>query len=151
MAQSLCAVYLHVVFSTKGRQPFLTDSDEREALHQYLGGVSKTLGCHPVIVGGTADHVHLLAAIGRSVRPADWVKELKRVSTLWLKERRKVEHTFRWQAGYGCFSVSPSHLDRVRAYIVSQEEHHRKSSFQDEFRILLRRHDIEWDERYVWD
>jgi REP element-mobilizing transposase RayT len=91
LAQAFSAVYLHLVFSTKERQPFLRDSDERKALHEFLGGISKTLGCPPVIVGGTADHVHLLAGSGRTVRPADWVKEVKRVSSLWLKQRGRVE------------------------------------------------------------
>jgi len=151
MPQSLSAVYVHLVFSTKERRPFLRDSEERESLHAYLGGISKALGCAPIIVGGVEDHIHLLARFGRTITQADWVKELKRVSNLWLKEQGPAYGEFQWQRGYAAFSVSQSNLERVKNYIVNQEAHHRKLSFQDELRALLRKHDVEWDERYVWD
>ena len=151
MPQSLSAVYLHLVFSTKDRRPFLNDSSLRAEMHAYLAGASKQLDCPPVLAGGVSDHVHLLARHGRSITQADWVKELKRVSTIWIKGRDATMHDFGWQSGYGVFSVSPSNLDAVREYIAGQEEHHRKSSFQDEFRTLLRKHGMEWNERYVWD
>ena len=150
MPQSLSAVYIHLVFSTKHRQPFLRDKSLREDLHAFLGGTSKTLECPPLIVGGVEDHVHLLARFGRTITQADWVKELKRVSNLWLKEEGGIAG-FAWQAGYSDFSVSQSKLEQVRRYIANQEKHHRKRSFQDEVRALLTRHRIEWDERYVWD
>jgi len=151
MPQSLSAVYIHVVFSTKERRPFLRDRDKREALHAYLGGISKTLECPPIIVGGIEDHVHLLARFARTITQAEWVKELKRVSNLWLKEQGRTYTEFQWQGGYADFSVSQSNLDRVKKYIANQEEHHRKLSFQDELRGLLRKHNVDWDERYVWD
>ena len=151
MPQSLSAVYIHLVFSTKERQPFLRDRDTRESLHAYLGGISKTLDCPPIIVGGTEDHVHLLARFGRTITQAEWVKELKRVSNLWLKEQSRTYADFQWQGGYADFSVSPSNLERVKRYIASQEDNHRKLSFQDELRALFRKHKVEWDERYVWD
>ena len=151
MPQSLSAVYIHLVFSTKERRPLLRERETRETLHAYLGGVSKTLDCPPIIVGGMEDHVHLLARFGRKIMQAEWVKELKRVSNLWLKERGRTFADFQWQGGYADFSVSPSNLERVKAYIANQEEHHRKLSFQDELRALLRKHNVEWDERYVWD
>ena len=87
MPQSLSAVYIHLVFSTKERRPFLRDRETREALHTYFGGISKRLDCPPIIVGGMEDHVHLLARLGRQVTQAEWVKELKRVSNLWIKEQ----------------------------------------------------------------
>jgi putative transposase len=151
MPQSLSAVYIHLVFSTKERQPFLRDRDTRESLHAYLGGISKTLDCPPIIVGGIEDHVHLLARFGRTITQAEWVKELKRVSNLWLKEQSRTYADFQWQGGYADFSVSPSNLERVKRYIVNQEDNHRKLSFQNELRALLRKHKVEWDERYVWD
>ena len=151
MAQSLSAVYIHLVFSTKERHPFPRDHKTREALHAYLRGVSKALDCPRIIVGGMADHVHLLARFGRKITQADWVKELKRVSNLWLKEQDRAYADFQWQGGYADFSVSPSNLERVKGYIANQEAHHSKLSFQDELRALLRKHNIEWDERYVWD
>ena len=151
MPQSLSAVYIHLVFSTKERRPFLRDRNMRESLHAYLGGISKTLDCPPIIVGGTEDHVHLLARFARTITQAEWVKELKRVSNLWLKEQSRTYADFQWQGGYADFSVSPSSLERVKRYIANQEDNHRKLSFQDELRALLRKHKVEWDERYVWD
>ncbi len=150
MPQSLSAVYIHLVFSTKHRQPFLRDRDMRATLHSQIGGISKTLGCAPILMGGVEDHVHLLARLGRTITQSEWIKELKRVSNLWLKKEYALSD-FEWQGGYADFSVSESNLDQVKAYIASQEEHHRKIGFQDELRALLLRHRIEWDERYIWD
>src|ERR1700682_2106432 len=132
MPQSLSAVYIHLVFSTKERRPFLKDETIRASLHSQLGGISKTLRCAPIINGGVEDHVHLLARLGRTITQAEWVKELKRVSNLWLKERGREYADFEWQGGYADFSVSQSNLDRVKQYIACQEEHHKKIGFQDE-------------------
>ena len=150
MPQSLSAVYIHLVFSTKNRQPFLRDLDTRTRLHAQLGRISKTLGCSPILTGGFEDHVHMLARFGRTITQAEWVKELKRVSNLWLKDKHSLSD-FQWQGGYADFSVSESNLEQVKRYIANQEEHHRRISFQDELRMLLQRHEIEFDERYVWD
>ena len=150
MPQSLSAVYIHLVFSTKHRQPFLHDGSLRDNLHSFLGGTSKTLECPPIIVGGLEDHIHLLARFGRTITQANWVKELKRVSNLWMKEQGDFKK-FEWQGGYADFSVSQSNLEQVKQYIANQEKHHRKRSFQDEVRGLLKKHRIDWDERYVWD
>ena len=149
MPQSLAAVYIHLVFATKNRYPFLTDAPLRADLHGYLAGTSTGLDCPALEIGGVADHVHLLARLGRGRTLADWVKELKRASTVWLHGRGLSD--FSWQAGYGAFSVSASQLDKARHYIAGQEAHHRQTTFQDEFRALLRVHEVEWDERYVWD
>ena len=151
MPQSLAAVYLHLVFSTKHRHPFLQNKNIREATFQYLGGISKTLECAPIRVGGMEDHAHILARFGRTISMAEWVKELKRVSTLWLHEHGTEYKEFQWQAGYAVFSVSQSNLDGVVDYIERQEEHHKQTTFQNELRALYRRHNIEFDERYVWD
>jgi REP element-mobilizing transposase RayT len=151
MPQSLSAVYVHLVFSTKERRPFLRDQPTREALHVYLGSVSKQLDCPPILVGGVEDHVHLLVRLGRTIAQAEWVKEVKRVSNLWLTGRGREYADFEWQRGYADFSVSQSNLGPVKEYIANQEAHHRKTSFQDELRALLRRHELEWDEEYVWD
>jgi REP element-mobilizing transposase RayT len=150
MPQSLSAVYVHLVFSTKHRRPFLKDEGLRTELHAFLGGTSKTLECPPLIVGRVEDHVHLLARFGRSITQAEWVKELKRVSNIWLKEEAGLAG-FEWQSGYADFSVSQSNLEQVKRYIANQKNHHRKFSFQDELRELLTRHRIEWDERYIWE
>ena len=151
MPQSLSAVYIHLVFSTKERRPFLRDTGVRAALHAYMGGISKTLECPPLIVGGVDDHVHLLCRFGRTITQAEWVKEVKRISNGWLKDQGSDYSDFEWQGGYADFSVSQSNLEQVKQYIANQEEHHRKMNFQDELRELLRRHQQEWDERYVWD
>jgi putative transposase len=150
MPQSLSVVYIHLVFSTKHRHPFLRDESLRQDLHAFLGGTSKTLECAPILVGGVEDHVHLLARFGRTITQADWVKELKRVSNIWLKDEGGLSN-FEWQGGYADFSVSQSNLEQVKSYIANQTEHHRKLSFQEEVRALLRKHEMEWDERYIWD
>jgi REP-associated tyrosine transposase len=151
MPQSLSVVYPHLVFSTKDRLPFLRNCKIRELLHAYLGEISKRLDCPPVLVGGVEDHVHMLVRFGRTITQAEWVKELKRVSNQWLKEQGVDLVNFEWQGGYADFSVSQSNLEQVKEYIARQEEHHRKMTFQDELRTLLRKHQVECDERYVWD
>ena len=151
MPQSLSAVYIHLVFSTKDRRRLLRDLSIRNSLHAYLGAVSKQLDCPTISVGGVEDHVHLLARFGRTITQAEWVKELKRVSSVWLKEQGMDYHDFHWQGGYADFSVSQSNLDQVKQYILCQSEHHQKVGFQDELRALLRKHEMEWDEKYVWD
>jgi REP element-mobilizing transposase RayT len=151
MPQSLSAVYIHLVFSTKERRPFLRDKTARDSLHSYLGGISEQLECPTIIVGGVEDHVHLLARFGRTITQAEWVKELKRVSNGWLKSQAPELADFEWQGGYADFSVSQSNLAQVTAYIANQEEHHRKTNFQDEVRALLQKHKVDFDERYLWD
>ena len=105
MPQSLSVVYIHLVFSTKERCPFLRDERIRVSVHSYLGGISKQLGCAPIITGGMEDHVHILARFGRTITQAEWVKELKRVSNLWIKQQYSIRN-FEWQGGYADFSVS---------------------------------------------
>lgn len=151
MPQSLSAVYVHLVYSTKDRRPFFRDKALRQAVHAYLAGVTKRLECPAIIVGGYEEHVHVVARFGRTVTQADWVKELKRVSNLWLKTKGPEWRDFGWQGGYSIFSVSQSNLDAVKRYVSEQEEHHTKLGFQDEVRTLLRKHNLEFDERYVWD
>jgi putative transposase len=151
MPQSLAKILIHTVFSTKERRPLLREAGLRDELHRYLGGILKHLECQPVIVGGVDDHVHLLAALGRTIAVAEMVKEVKRSSSLWIKEKEESQRDFAWQSGYGAFSVGFSQLEEVRRYVAGQEEHHRKMSFQDEFRRLLKRYEVAFDERYVWD
>ena len=151
MPQSLSATYVHLTFSTKKRLPFLQNQETRLALHSYLGGISKHLDCAPIIIGGIADHVHILARLNRTITQAAWVKELKRISTLWLKEQNHNLSDFAWQQGYAIFSVSKSNLEQVSKYIQNQEQHHRGMDFQDELRKFLLAHNIKWDEQYLWD
>ncbi len=151
MSQSLAKILVHTVFSTKDRRPFLRDKALREELHHYLGGILANLDCQPIIVGGFEDHVHLLCALSRTREAAETVKEVKRGSSLWLKTKGPELSNFAWQSGYGMFSIGFSQIEGVRKYIAGQEQHHRKVSFQDEFRELLRRYEIEFDEKHVWD
>jgi putative transposase len=151
MPQSLANVLLHIVFSTKERRALFQNPDLRDEMHRYLAGVSAKLDCPAIIVGGATDHVHLLANQSRKIALSEWVKELKRASSLWAKEKSPQWSLFQWQAGYGAFSVSQSQKERVYEYIRSQEEHHRRLSFQDEFRQILEKHHIAFNEQYVWD
>jgi putative transposase len=149
--QSLAKILVHTVFSTKERRPFLRDPVLRDELHHYLGGILTNLDCQPIITGGVEDHVHLLCALSRTCEAAEMVKEIKRGSSLWLKTKGPELSDFAWQSGYGMFSIGFSQIEAVRSYIAGQEQHHRKVSFQDEFRKLLRRYEIAFDERYVWE
>jgi len=151
MPQSLSAVYVHLVFSTKERRAMLRDETLRTNLHAYIGGICKHLDCAPLKIGGFDDHVHILARLSRKITQAEWVKELKRASNIWLKERGARFATFEWQAGYSIFPVSQSNLAHVEEYLANQEEHHQRVSFADELRALLERHQLDYDDRYVWD
>jgi len=151
MAQSLAKIIVHTIFSTKERRPFLRDKALREELHRYFGGILANLDCQPLIIGGVEDHVHILSKLSRTCEAAEMVKEVKRSSTLWLKNKSPDLHDFAWQSGYGIFSIGYSQVEEVRKYIAGQEEHHRSISFQNEFQKFLERYAIEFDERYVWD
>ena len=130
---------------------FLRDRDLRGELHRYLGGILGGLDCQPLLIGGVEDHVHILCVLARTCTPAEMIKELKRSSSIWIKNRGADLDEFAWQNGYGIFSIGYSQLNDVRRYIAVQEEHHRKVTFQEEFRRLLDRYQIDCDERYVWD
>ena len=151
MSQSLAKILLHAVFSTKDRFPFLQSVAIREEMHAYLGGILENLDCHALAVGGVSDHVHLLFSLTRVETVADVIKELKRSSSAWVKTKSPAMKKFAWQSGYGVFSIGFSQTKSVQAYIAGQERRHRKTSFQDEMRELLRRYEIAFDERYVWD
>jgi REP element-mobilizing transposase RayT len=150
MPQSLSRVVIHSIFSTKNRNPFLRNPDTPQRLFKTMGSTAKNLGCNPIQIGGHVDHVHLLTTLSRTCTLSDFIKEVKRVSSGWMKEEGE-EPEFAWQNGYGSFSVSENRVDGVIAYIRNQEEHHRKQTFQEEYREFLNRHNISYDERYVWD
>ena len=151
MPQFLACVVLHVVFSTKNRVPFLKDPDIRARLDAYMAGVLQSIGCEPILTNGVGDHVHILCNLSRTVTIAGLVDKAKHSPSKWMKDQGSACADFFWQGGYGSFSVSQSNVEQVREYIAKQEEHHRKVSFQDEFRALCRKHGLEIDERYVWD
>ena len=150
MSQSLASVLIHLVFSTKNREPLIPDS-LRDGLHAYIGGTVSARKGTLLAAGSVEDHVHLLISIPRDLAPSELVKEIKTGSSKWIKEQDKRLANFHWQAGYGMFSLSITHRSRLEGYIAGQREHHRVTSFQDEYRRLLSMHGVEFDERYVWD
>lgn len=150
MPQSLAQILVHLVFSTKNREPWLAD-DIRDELHAYIGGVVENHKGTLLKSGSVADHIHLLIAQPRTCAPAELVQEIKTGSSKWLKTKSAGNAGFHWQGGYGGFSISPSHRPALEKYIANQAEHHRKVTFQDEYRRLLIKYGIQFDERYVWD
>jgi REP-associated tyrosine transposase len=150
MPQSLARLHVHLIFSTKNREPVLHD-DVRDAVHRYMATVLQNLGCPASLINSVADHVHILFLLGRTVAVSKAVEEVKKTSSKWIKTQGAELAGFAWQAGYGAFAVSESNVDAVRKYIANQQEHHRKRSFQDEYRDFLARHRVSFDEKYVWD
>ena len=151
MPQSLSRLWTHLIFSTKNRFPFLREPQIRNDMHAYLAKVLRSNDCETLIVGGATDHIHALFDLFRTHCIATVVEEIKRTSSSWIKDISPSCRKFHWQNGYGAFSVSQSELDRVYRYIERQEEHHRRITFQDEFRSFLKNYRIDYDERYVWD
>ena len=150
MPQSLVRNYIHIVFGTKNRYPFIDKPIENQ-LFSYLGGVCKNMECNPVIVGGYQDHIHILCLLSRKIALMKLVEVLKSHSSKWIKTKGDRYQNFYWQRGYGGFSVNPTEIAVVEKYILQQEEHHQKRTFQDEYRAFLRKYRLEYDERYVWD
>ena len=150
MSQSLVSLHIHIIFSTRGREP-LIDPDLAPRLYEYMGGVARNVGSMLVAIGGMPDHVHLLASLGRRPDVADLVRDVKSNSSRWVHESFPDRARFGWQAGYGAFTVSASQIARVKKYIARQEEHHRHRTFQQEYLAFLRVHEIAWDDRFVWD
>ena len=150
MPQSLSKVILHIIFSTKNREPWL-DVEVRPRIHAYLATLCRDLRADLVHVGGIADHVHIITTLPRTVSQAQLVEQIKKASSKWIKALKPQYRGFFWQRGYGAFSVSPSQLDAVLQYIEAQQEHHRTRTFEEEYRELLRKHGVDFDERYVWD
>lgn len=150
MPQSLSRVYVHISFSTKGRLRWL-DEATRPRVHAHMATVARDSGCPYVHVGGTDDHVHVLADLGRKTALMTLVGKVKQESSRFAKTLGEGYHGFYWQSGYGAFSVGPTRRGDVEAYIDRQVEHHRTQTFQEEYRAFLERYVIDYDEQYVWD
>ncbi len=150
MPQSLARLHIHLVFSTKNRERIITD-DVRSTLHAYMATVLQNLGCAPVLINSVEDHAHLLFDLARTISISQAVEDVKKSSSKWIKTQGPEFAGFAWQAGYGAFAVSESNVETVRAYIANQREHHRTKTFQEEYRAFLERHNVAFDERYVWD
>jgi putative transposase len=147
MPSTHTALHYHLIFATKNRAPLLA-AEWRPRLHEYLGGTVQGLGAVTHGVGGVADHVHLLILLKPTHRLADFVRELKKASSSWIRETFQLPN-FHWQEGYGAFTVSASNKTAVQDYIAHQDEHHQKKSFRDELILLLRKSGVEYDERYL--
>jgi REP element-mobilizing transposase RayT len=150
MPQSLAKIYVHLVFSTKGRTDTIPKAHLAE-VHAYVAEIFNNHGCLAIQVGGTANHIHILFLLGKQVDLSEIVRTVKSSTSRWINEKNgKSFHHFYWQDGYGAFSVSNSHVDAVVKYIQGQEEHHKRVSFQDEFRRICELYKASLDERYVW-
>ena len=149
MPNSYTCLYYHVIFSTKDRLP-LIDPALRDRLHEYMGGIVRDEKGRLLAAGGTPDHVHLLLSLHPQKGLSDILRQIKASSSRWMHETAASLRDFAWQDGYGAFTASYSNLAQVKQYIADQEQHHRRVSFQEEFVEFLRRHEIPYDERYIW-
>jgi REP element-mobilizing transposase RayT len=150
LGQTLTCLHYHLVFSTKSRLPQISP-DLCARLYDYMGGITKGERGLLFSAGGTEDHVHLLVSLPAQPSLADFLRLIKTNSSKWVHGTFEQHRAFAWQTGYGAFSVSRSNDEDVRRYITTQAEHHRRMSFQEEFIEFLRRHEITFDERYIWE
>ena len=150
MPQSLSNILLHIVFSTKNRRDFISSSIEKE-LHAYMAKIFQNESCPALIIGGTTNHIHSLCRLDRTMTVADLVQKVKQGSSKWIKTKGDEFTSFSWQAGYGAFSIGASNVDQLLSYIRNQKKHHQKISFKDEYRAFLKKYNVEYDEKYVWD
>ena len=137
------------MFSTKYRQHLIYEELQSE-LYSYIGGICKKLECTAIKIGGYTDHVHILCFLSKKIPLMKLLEEVKAHSSKWIKTKDVRLKKFYWQNGYGAFSVNPAEVDRVIAYIENQKEHHKKKTFQDEYRAFLKKYNVDYDERYVW-
>ena len=156
MPQSLARVLIHLTFSTKNRERSLAYPELREHLNAYVVGILRNLECPSIQVGSVIDHLHILYLQSRTVSIADVVGTVKRESSTWIKTQKpEIQDPFlvkfAWQNGYAAFSVSESNVETVQAYIANQQEHHKRMTFQEEYRKCLEKHGVRFDERYMWD
>ncbi|QEL14383.1 IS200/IS605 family transposase [Limnoglobus roseus] len=150
MPQTFTSLHYHIVFSTKHREPIITP-DFQPRLYEYLGGIVRSQGGELVAAGGMPDHIHILVRLNQQHAVADVMRVLKANSSGWVHETFAARNSFAWQTGYGAFTAGLSTMSRVKAYIANQAEHHKRVTFQDELRSFLKKHEIEYDERYLWD
>lgn len=150
MPQSLVRHFAHIIFSTKHRQPLLFPPVEDE-LHNYIGGICNKLECTPIIVGGSTDHIHILCVHSKKIALIKLLEVVKSHSSKWIKSKGEAYQDFYWQDGYASFSVNPNEVNKVKAYIANQKAHHGKQKFQNEYLKFLKKHHVEYDERYMWD
>jgi REP element-mobilizing transposase RayT len=150
LSQSLASILVHIIFSTKTRLPLIR-SEIKQELYAYIVSIARSYDSHVHEIGGVNDHVHLLLSLPRTMSLSKLIEEIKKGSSKWIKTKGTFYNDFSWQRGYGAFSIGRSNFDPLSKYIKSQEEHHSKVSFQDEYRILLKKYGVAFDEKYIWD
>ncbi len=150
MPQSLFKFLIHIVFSTKNRADLIAPEIEND-LFGYIHGIVENNGAKLIIANGTANHIHLLISLPRKIDVSELIGDIKRDSSVWMKKQNARFADFYWQKGYGAFSIGQSQVETVVNYIKNQKEHHKKQDFKDEYRMLLKNYEIEYDEQYVWD
>ncbi len=150
MSQSLSNILLHIVFSTKNRENMIYPETEKE-LYPYIATICKSLDCQALEIGGTENHIHILSRLSRTVTVSRLVEKIKSGSSKWIKSKGDLFRTFFWQNGYGAFSIGFSNVPALKKYIVNQKEHHKHRTFEDELRDILKKYQIGYDERYLWD
>ena len=150
MPQSLSSILIHLIFSTKNREPFISTAIEPE-LRPYMAKIFRELKSPSLTIGGSDDHVHILFSLGRTIEVADLIQEVKTESSNWIKTKGQEFENFHWQRGYGAFSIGQSEVATLKRYIAGQRTHHQRVTFQDEYRKFLESNGIDYDERYVWN
>jgi putative transposase len=150
MGQSLATNLIHLVYSTKSRKPWIPH-ELSDRLYAYQAGVYQQWESPALVIGGVEDHVHALFLLSKNVALKRVVEEVKKSSSKWMKRENPECPAFQWQSGYAAFSVSQSNVASVKRYIVNQQEHHRRMTFQEELRAILQRHGMDYDERYLWE
>lgn len=148
MAQSLCKIYLHIIFHVKTVSPQIANV-HLERVHSYIGQLVNNTGCKAIRVGGIGDHVHIVCILARNENVAHLVEEVKRNSSRWIKTLTPTYEHFAWQNGYAVFSISQSQINKVIDYVANQAEHHKKQSFREEYLAFLQLYKIEYDDKYV--
>ena len=149
MAHSYTNILIHYIFSTKNRERIITEKFQ-ERLHPYLGGIARENNMRALAIGGVEDHVHLLVSLPPTLAVAKAIQLIKGGSSKWVHDTFPTLDKFKWQEGYGAFSVSVSKVENTIAYILGQKEHHRKKTFQEEYITFLRKHNVEYDQRFIW-
>lgn len=150
MANTYTQIYLHVVFAVQNRQ-CLIDKNWKDELYKYICGIVNSKGQKIYAIDGVSDHIHFLLSLKPDIALSEIIREVKSNSSKWVNAKQFVRSRFKWQEGFGAFSCSASHLDKVIAYINNQEKHHRKKTFKEEYLELLEKFNIEFDEKYLFE
>ncbi len=150
MPQSLTNILVHIIFSTKIRAPLITSKIDTE-LYAYIASILKDCDCSPIIIGGPQDHVHILCKLSKTITISSIIEDIKKKSSKWVKTKGEEYKDFYWQSGYGSFSIGQSQVDALKQYIQNQKEHHKKRTFKEELLEILKRYEIKYDERYLWE